>query len=165
MGEHIYCFFEFWARVLCSHRFVIYRCIYIRLADSLIMIIISWCLLGVCHAPGSFFLKVHLTPKYFFRSNKSLHLFDTHCAFLPLFKPNLDFLQAVKVTKSGHHLAHDRASKGLFLGWRHKLFCMHVYKDLIQCKSVCDIKPGIDPCPLLAWSCDRWWLDFVTFTT
>ena len=39
-------------------------------------------------------------------------MFDTHCAFLPLFNPNLDFLQAVKVTKSGHHLAHDRASKG-----------------------------------------------------
>ena len=57
-------------------------------------------------------LKVHLTPKCFFRSNKSLHLFNTHCAFLPLFNPNLDFLQAVKVTKSGHHLAHDRASKG-----------------------------------------------------
>ena len=43
-------------------------------------------------------LKVHLTPKYFFRSNKSLHLFEAHCAFLPLFNPNLDFLQAVKVT-------------------------------------------------------------------
>ena len=38
---------------------------------------------------------------------------------------------------------------GLFLGWCHKLLCMHVYKDLIQCKSVCDIKPGIDPCPIL----------------
>ena len=35
-----------------------------------------------------------------------------HCAFLPRFNPNLDFLQAVKVTKSGHHLLHDRASKG-----------------------------------------------------
>ena len=56
--------------------------------------------------------KVHLAPKYFFRSNKSLHLFETHCAFLPLLNPNLDFLQAVKVTKSGHHLLHDRASKG-----------------------------------------------------
>ena len=52
------------------------------------------------------------TPKYFFRSNKSLRLFKTHCAFLPLFNPNLDFLQAVKVTKSGHHLLRDRASKG-----------------------------------------------------
>ena len=54
---------------------------------------------------------------------------------------------------------------GLFLGWCHKLLCMHVYKDLIRCKSVCDVNPGIDPCPLLARSCDRWWLNFVTFTT
>ena len=57
------------------------------------------------------YFKVHLTSKYFFRSNKSLHLCETHCAFLPLFKLNLDSLQAVKVTKSGHHLVHDRASK------------------------------------------------------
>ena len=57
-------------------------------------------------------LKVHLTPKYFFRSNKSLQLFETHCAFLPCFNLNLDFLRAVKVTKSGHYLLHDRASKG-----------------------------------------------------
>ena len=56
--------------------------------------------------------KVHLTPKYFFRLNNSLHLFETHCVFLHLFSPNLDFLQAVKVTKSDHHLFHDRASKG-----------------------------------------------------
>ena len=27
-------------------------------------------------------IKVHLTPKYFFRLNKSLHLLETHCAFL-----------------------------------------------------------------------------------
>ena len=40
-----------------------------------------------------------------------MHLFETHCAFLPLFNPNLDFLQAEKVTKSGH-LLHDQASKG-----------------------------------------------------
>ena len=57
-------------------------------------------------------VKVNLTPKYFFRLNKSLHLFETHCAFLPLFSPNLDFLQAVKGTKSSHHLLQDRASKG-----------------------------------------------------
>ena len=56
--------------------------------------------------------KVPITPKYFFRLTKSFHLFETHCAFLPLFNPNIDLLQAVKVTKSGHHLSHDRASKG-----------------------------------------------------
>ena len=57
-------------------------------------------------------IKVHLTPKYFFRLNNSLHLFETHCAFLPFSCPNLDFLQAVKVKKSGHRMFHDRASKG-----------------------------------------------------
>ena len=58
-------------------------------------------------------IKVHLT------SNKSLHLFEMHCASLPLFNPNLDFLQAIKVTKSGHHLLHDQASKvyGSIPGW------------------------------------------------
>ena len=55
---------------------------------------------------------MHLTPKYFFRLNNSFHLFETHCAFLCLFSPNLDFLQAVKVKKSAHHLFHERASKG-----------------------------------------------------
>ena len=35
-----------------------------------------------------------------------------HCAFLPLFNSNLDFLQAVKGAKSGHYLLHDRASQG-----------------------------------------------------
>ena len=33
--------------------------------------------------------------------------------------------------------------------------CMHVYKDLIRCKSVCDVHPRIDPYPLLARSCNR----------
>ena len=58
------------------------------------------------------FFKLHLTPQFFFRSNKSLHLFETHCTFLPRFDPNLDFLQALKVMKSSHYLLHDRASKG-----------------------------------------------------
>ena len=61
---------------------------------------------------NSQYVKVYLTPKYFFRSNKSLHLFERHSALLPLFNPNLDFLQAVKVMKSGHNLLHNRASEG-----------------------------------------------------
>ena len=62
-------------------------------------------------APSCMF-KVPITPKYFIRLNNSLHLFEKHCAFLHLFSPNLDFLQAVKVTNSDHHLYHDQASKG-----------------------------------------------------
>ena len=80
---------------------------------------------------------MHLTPKYFFRLNNSLHLFKTHCAFLRLLSPNLDFLQAVKVMKSDHHLFHDRASKeygsipGLMSqtylhAWLQRLNTMHV---------------------------------------
>ena len=57
------------------------------------------------------FIKVHLTPKHFFRLNKSWHLFETHCAFLPLFSPNLDFLQAVKVTKSSRYLLQQIVSR------------------------------------------------------
>ena len=45
-----------------------------------------------------FEVKVPITPKYFFRLNKSLHLFETHCTSLPLFNLNIDLLQAVKVT-------------------------------------------------------------------
>ena len=57
-------------------------------------------------------LKVPITPKNLFHLNKFLNPFKMHCAFLPLFNPNIDLLQPVKVTKSGHHLSHDRASKG-----------------------------------------------------
>ena len=96
-------------------------------------------------------LKVHLTPKYFFLLKKYLYLFETHCAFLPCFNPSLDLFLAVKVTKSGHHLSHDWAS--MAYGSLHV-----VYKELIRCKSVCDIKPGIDPGHLLARLCDRWQL-------
>jgi len=73
-------------------------------------------------------------------------------------------LQNLRKTK--HHLSHDRVrtGMGLFLIWRHELLCMHVYKDLRRCKSVCDVKSRIVPCPSLARSCNRWWLEFVPFT-
>ena len=62
------------------------------------------------------FLICPITPKYFFRFNKSLHLFETHCAILPLFNPNIDLLQAVKVTKSGHQeLTQQVRGMSLFL--------------------------------------------------
>ena len=88
---------------------------------------------------------------------------------MPLFKRNLDFLQAEKVTKSGHHLFHDRASKeygsipGLTSQTSLLLRCMHVYKDLLRCKSVCDVKPGIDQYPLLARSWNKGWPDIIAF--
>ena len=53
---------------------------------------------------------------------------------------------------------------GLFLVWRHKLICIVLSLCEHACKEVCDVKQGVDPYPLLARSCGRWWPDFVTFT-
>ena len=53
---------------------------------------------------------------------------------------------------------------GLFLVWCHGLICIVLSLCEHACKEVCDIKQGIDPYPLLARSCDRWWPDFITFT-
>ena len=36
---------------------------------------------------------------------------------------------------------------GLLPIWRHKLFCMHVHKELMPCKWVCDVKSRIEPGP------------------
>ena len=102
-------------------------------------------------------IKVAITPKSFFHLNTSLHLFETHCAILRLFNPNTNLLQAVKVTKSGQHLSHDRPRKGYgsIPCLTSKTSYMHVYKDFTRCISVYDIKQGINPCPLLARSRDR----------
>ena len=36
---------------------------------------------------------------------------------------------------------------GLFPIWRRKLFCMHVHKELMPCKWVCDVKSRIEQGP------------------
>ena len=53
---------------------------------------------------------------------------------------------------------------GLFLVWCHWLICIVLSLCQHACKEVYDVKQEIDPSPLLARSCDRWWPDFVTFT-
>ena len=51
----------------------------------------------------------------------------------------------------------------LVLILHHKSICITESLGKPACKEVCDVKPGLDPCPLLAQSWNRWWLDFVTF--
>ena len=53
---------------------------------------------------------------------------------------------------------------GLFLVWCNRLICIVLSLCKHACKKACDVKQGIDPYPLLARSCDRWWPHFVTFT-
>ena len=42
---------------------------------------------------------------------------------------------------------HDRVRRevGLLPIWRHNLLCMHVYKELMPYKLVCDMKSVTDP--------------------
>ena len=117
-------------------------------------------------------LKVHLTPKYIFFSLKYIYIFapvwNALCLFAP-FNPNLDFLQAVKIKKSGHHLLHNWASKGCGsipdLTSQTSLHARLLRLTNMQISLWCQTRNTVDPCPLLARSCNRWWLDFVTFTT
>ena len=62
-----------------------------------------------------------------------------------------------KVAEICYQLVHDRASRGLalFLIWRHKLIYMALTLCEHACKTVFDVKPGIDPCPSLAWPWDK----------
>ena len=53
---------------------------------------------------------------------------------------------------------------GLVLVWRYKLICIALSLCKHACKAVCDVKQGLDPCPLLARLWDRWWVGFITFT-
>ena len=53
---------------------------------------------------------------------------------------------------------------GLFLGGRHRLICIILSLCKHACKEVSDVKQEVDPYPLLARSCGRWWPDFVTLT-
>ena len=76
----------------------------------------------------NFSLKVPITLKYFFCINKSLHLFENA---LRLFKLSVDFFYVVKVTKSSHHLLHDRASKG-----HGSIPCLMSQTDLHRIKSL-----------------------------
>ena len=64
------------------------------------------------HNNGTFanFFKVHLKTKDFFTQINLCICLKRIAHFCP-FNPNLNFLQAVKVTKSGHHLLHDPVSK------------------------------------------------------
>ena len=104
-----------------------------------------------------------LTQNSSFRLNKYLQLFEKHCAFLPLFSPHLDFLQAVKVTKSGHHLLHDRASKGY--GSIPGLTSQTFLHACLQRLTTMQISPWRQTrsrtMPLLVRSYNSWWLDFV----
>ena len=100
-------------------------------------------------------LKVPITPKLF-SASKNLCVFVSKMVKKLLFLPeNLIFYAPSKSQKITEKIRTTELVRGLglFLGWHHKLFCMHVYKELMLCKWIYDINPGIDPGPSQARSC------------
>ena len=74
----------------------------------------------------------------------------------------IDFISlkcALKVVKP-HISSKEHGSSPRFMS-QTDLHCSKPCKH--ASKEVCDVKRGLDPCPLLARSWNRWWLDFTTF--
>ena len=104
---------------------------------------ISW--LGT-FGPSIIFLKVHLTP-----NTISAKMQTWSCS-----KSDLTFFCNIwNFFEQQYNLKFDTLclmtelvrGMGLFSIWRHKLFCMHVHKELMPCKWVCDVKSRIEPGP------------------
>ena len=89
-------------------------------------------------------VKVHLTP-----STISAKMQTWNCS-----KSDLTFFRNIwNLFELQYNLKFDTLclmtelvkGLGLFWIWRHKLFCMHVHKELMPCKWVCDVNSGIEP--------------------
>ena len=78
-----------------------------------------------------------------------------------LLPTNPPTLYASKLAKTQASFVHNRVRSGvpLLLLWRHNLLYMHVYKELMQRKSVCDVKSVTDPLPF-RFSCEQKILGF-----
>lgn len=99
---------------------------------------------------------MHLTSKYLFAVNyslspsrKTLHSFFFHF-LLPIVDLFVSFTENFRKTKHQFFPDGVRREMGVFRIWGHKLlFCIHFCKALMPCKSVCDVKSRMDPCPVL----------------
>ena len=78
-----------------------------------------------------------------------------------LLPTNPPILYASKLAKTQASFVHNWVRRGvpLLLLWRHNLLYMHVYKELMQRKSVCDVKSVTDPLPF-RFSCEQKILGF-----
>ena len=101
-------------------------------------------------AQNIFCTKMNLAP--------ALNAVQTYFFLLPMNPP---ILYASKLAKPQASFVHNRVRRGvaLLLLWHHNLLCMHVYKELMQRKSVCDVKSVTDPLPF-RFSCEQKILGF-----
>ena len=101
--------------------------------------------------------KVHLTPIFFSAEMKLCNIHIKNLIILSVSGIFKGFKNWQKVAEICYQLVHDRASRGLalFLIWRYRLIYMALTLCKHACKTVFDVKSGIDPCPSPARSWDK----------
>ena len=102
-------------------------------------------------------VKVHLAPNLFSAEMKLCNIHIKKLIILSVSVIFKGFKNWQKVVEICYQLVHDRVSRGLalFLIWRHWLIYMALTICEHVCKTVCDVKSGIDPCPSPARSWDK----------
>ena len=100
---------------------------------------------------------MHLTPKFFSAEMKLCNIHIKNLIILSVSDIFKGFKNWQKVAEIGYQLVHDRVSRGLalFLILRHRLIYMPLTLCEHACKTVCDKKSRIDPCPSPARSWDK----------
>ena len=103
------------------------------------------------------FMKVHLTPKFFFGRDETVQHSHKEFIIWPVSGIFKGFKNWQKVAEICYQLDHDRVSRGLapFSIWRHRLIYMALTLCEHACKTVCDVKSRIGPCPSPAQSWDK----------
>ena len=100
---------------------------------------------------------MHLTPKFLLAKMKLCNIHIKNLIILSVSGIFKGFKNCQKVAEIWNQLIHNRASRGLalFLIWCHRLIYMALTLFEHACKTVFDVKPGIDPCLSPAWSWDK----------
>ena len=93
-------------------------------------------------------LKVHLNSNIFRSLCKSPHPKQTYVTTCHRIRLFLCRASHVNLAELAVIWTHDRDVRGmdLFSILRHKLLCIPVFKEILHCKAVCDVKSRIDPC-------------------
>ena len=101
--------------------------------------------------------KCTLPPNFFSAEMKLWNIHMKNLLILSVSGILKVFKNWQKVAEICYQLVHDRVSRGLalFLIWRHRLIYMALTLCKHACKTVCDVKSGIDPCPSPGRSYDK----------
>ena len=147
---------EYWRRVICQAH--IRKSLHKGATDNHHFCFFYKYLCDNFHRAVELTFRVHLTAKLFSAEMKLCSIHIKNLIILSVSGIFKGFKNWQKVAEICYQLVHERASRGLalFLIWHHRLIYMALTLCEHACKSVCDVKSGIDPCPSPARSWTNW---------